>query len=79
MASNPIDVSDRNAILAGLRMLQAWKEGRVTSTETDHDAAIELIETEAGECEALGVEAIDDLCERINCGDVTISDTGEAE
>lgn len=58
-----ISPEERDTILAALRL---WQDD-ITGTSND-GAMLEDIATNGGEHEALGEEAIDALCERINCG-----------
>lgn len=72
MGTDKIDDQRRNAVLAGLRMLQAWKEGRVTSVEAQHDVDIDMIETNAGEHDPMTADELETLCEDVNTGTVSI-------
>jgi hypothetical protein len=58
-----IEAEERDAILAALRYWQHDKDG----TKPDWQGLTE-IETNGGTHQGLGSEAIDELCERINCG-----------
>lgn len=59
------------AILAGLRLLQSYREGRITLGST-HAEAIEDISSSGGEVDDLSVTEIDGLCEAINLGDIVV-------
>lgn len=74
MGTERIDEQRRDAVLAGLRMLQAWKENRVTSKDAQHDVDIDMIETNGGEHDALTADELETLCEEINTGSVTVLD-----
>ncbi len=64
------DDRENAAILAGLRLLQAMRENRLgTTAQIDRD--IDDVESDGGSLEVLSVEEIDDLCERINSGEIT--------
>lgn len=58
------------AVLAGLRLLQAWREDKVRTSEPEIDVAIDDIESSSGQFEPMSSDEIDDLCEAINIGDV---------
>lgn len=77
MAADNMDDRTRNAVLAGLRMLQAWREGRVRSVEAQHDVDIEMIETDGGSYDPLTADEIEGLCEDVNTGALVIR-TGAA-
>lgn len=72
MGTEKIDDQRRDAVLAGLRMLQAWKEGRITSVEAQHDVDIDMIETSGGEHDPLTADELETLCEDVNTGMVSI-------
>jgi hypothetical protein len=59
------------AILAGLRLLQSYREGRIT-LGSSHAEAIEDISGSGGEVDDLTVTEIDGLCEAINLGEIAI-------
>jgi hypothetical protein len=70
MALKKLESPEHNAILAGLRLLQLFVDGRISA------AGIDDILTNGDTEEALGVEEIDELCETVNCDGLSI---GEAE
>ncbi len=61
MARHNIRPMERDTILAALRVFQHYLEGTRPDAE-----GIQEIYTNGDEHKGLGVEAIDDLCERIN-------------
>lgn len=68
MAIQKIEPEERNAILAGLRLLQLYNDGRFSAP------GIEEIITNDETEEALGNDAIDDLCERVNCDELSFGE-----
>lgn len=68
MALQKIESQENNAILAGLRLLQLFVDGRISAPGIDD------ILTNGDTEVALDSEAIDDLCETINCDDLYIGD-----
>ena len=68
MDIDKLEPRERDAVLAGLRLLEAWRTDRVASRSADLDVAIDDIESSGGEHDVLEADDIDALCERINCG-----------
>lgn len=74
----PDDKNTRNrqlgAILAGLRLLQAWHLDEVTTKDAQMDVSIDDIETSSGEFDPMSADEIDALCERLNCEGITVGE-----
>jgi hypothetical protein len=68
--AEPLDKRESDAILAGLRMLQAWRDGNVTTRKADMDVSIDDIETRGGEHDPMTSEELDELCEKVNCSEL---------
>src|SRR3546814_1891537 len=60
------DVCSSDLVLAGLRLLQLFVEGRISAPGIDD------VLTNGDTEESLSVEAIDDLCETVNCDGLCI-------
>lgn len=61
-------ISDRKqaAILAGLRLLQAWREDKIMTRDANIDSSIDDVESDGGTHEPLSADEIDILCEELN-------------
>lgn len=68
MALEKLGSEEHNAVLAGLRLLQLFVDGRISAP------GIEDILTNCDTEEALGSEAIDELCETVNCSGLCIGE-----
>jgi hypothetical protein len=68
------DTQDRqaSAILAGLRLLQAWHLNKVTTQEAQMDIFMDDIETNGGKYDPMSSDEIDELCEQVNCEGIAI-------
>src|SRR3546814_19514497 len=66
MALKKLESAEHNAVLAGLRLLQLFVEGRISAPGIDD------VLTNGDTEESLSVEAIDDLCETVNCDGLCI-------
>lgn len=64
MAVEKIESEECNAILAGLRLLQLFVDGRISAPGIDD------ILTNGDTEQPLDSNAIDTLCERVNCEDL---------
>jgi len=70
----PRKMEDRetSAILAGLRLLEALRLGRIRTADAQMDVSIDDIESNGGAHDVLEADEIDALCQRINASDVLI-------
>ena len=68
MTTEAITSEDRNAILAGLRLLQLFNDRTISAPGIDD------VLTNGGDEEPLTNEVSDDLCERINCEGLSFGD-----
>lgn len=68
MACERLDAPERNAILAGLRLLQLYNDGKIAAPGIDD------VLTNGGEDEVLDNEAIDDLCQNVNCEGLSLGE-----
>lgn len=69
MSLSKMNAPERNAVLAGLRLLQLYNGGRFSVP-----AGIDDIITNGGDDEALGNKAIDALCESINFDGISLGE-----
>src|SRR3546814_2955275 len=73
MALKKLESAEHNAVLAGLRLLQLFVEGRISAPGIDD------VLTNGDTEESLSVEAIDDLCETVNCDGLCIGEPERSE
>ena len=74
MAENT--ANDRSQV-AGLRLLQQWREDRIVTKDASLDMIIDDIETNGGAHEPMTAEEIDALCELINTIDGIALENGK--
>ena len=77
MAENTANDRSQAAILAGLRLLQQWREDRIVTKDASLDMIIDDIETNGGAHEPMTAEEIDALCELINTIDGIALENGK--